>query len=331
MADYITTYTGIHMIPSEPKAEDFQIDDIAHALPLICRGNGHVKTFWSVGQHCIACAKEAAARQLPDRIVLACLLHDAGECYLSDVPRPVKKEMPDYQSMEKTLLSVIYRKFLGSDLTEAESRAVKEIDDALLWYDLENLLGELQLGKIPEIHIGLSYEVRPFTDVEEEYLELYYQYSGEEMPKTVCIEELADEFEAMFDGWSQFLNKKTCEIISLPDADNDYADREDEDEELYDEIAFSDDYVRLPDKYELREKNVMYDFAESVGGNKSDRLFSALHGRHPYRYFKDTADRLDLLQEYYDFRFASYCSFAEEWCKENGLKYHHKKRGGKTR
>ena len=55
----------------------------------------------------------------------------------------------------------------------------------------------------------------------------------------MCIEELAEEFEAMFDGWSQFLNKKTCEIISLPDADNDYADREDEDEELYDEIAFS--------------------------------------------------------------------------------------------
>ena len=326
MADYITTYTGIHMIPSEPKPEDFRIDDIAHALSLICRGNGHVKTFWSVGQHCIACAKEAVERQLPDRIVLACLLHDAGECYLSDVLRPIKKEMAVYQTIEARVLSVIYETFLGADLTEKESRTVKEIDDAMLSYDLEYLLGEEQTDAIPEIHVELSYEVRPFADVEEEYLELYYQYSGAERPKTVCIEELADEFEAMFDGWSQFLNKKTCEIISLPDADNDYADREDEDEELYDEIAFSDDYVRLPDKYELREKNVMYDFAESIGGNLGDRLCSALRGRHPYRYFKDTADRLGLLQEYYDFRFAAYCRFAEAWCEENDVKYHHRRK-----
>ena len=101
-------------------------------------------------------------------------------------------------------------------------------------------------------------------------------------------------------------------------------------EELYDEIEFSDDYVRLPDKYELREKNVMYDFAESIGGNLGDRLCSALRGRHPYRYFKDTADRLGLLQEYYDFRFAAYCRFAEAWCEENDVKYHHRRKKKKN-
>ena len=34
-----------------------------------------MKTFWSVGEHCLCCAKEAAARGLSDRMVLACLLH----------------------------------------------------------------------------------------------------------------------------------------------------------------------------------------------------------------------------------------------------------------
>ncbi len=175
MADHITTYTGIRMIPSEPRAEDFRIEDIAHALSRICRGNGHVKTFWSVGQHCIACAKEAAARKQPGRIVLACLLHDAGECYLSDVPRPFKQKLPGYREAEDRLLSVIYEKFLGSDLTEEEDRIVRTIDDALLVYDLENLLDEHWTGAMPEIHIDLSYEVRPFEDVEKEYLELYRQ------------------------------------------------------------------------------------------------------------------------------------------------------------
>lgn len=82
-------------------------------LSLICRGNGHVQTFWSVGQHCICCAKEAAARGLSDRMVLACLLHDASECYMSDVPTPFKKELPEYQAQ------------------------LNEIDHAMLLYDLE--------------------------------------------------------------------------------------------------------------------------------------------------------------------------------------------------
>lgn len=178
MSEYITTYTGLHIVPANPSPEEICIEDIAHALSMLCRGNGHVMTFWSVGQHCIACAKEAAARNLPDRMILACLLHDAGECYLSDVPRPVKKTLPAYSETEERLLSVIYEKFLGTDLTKEEALAVKEIDDALLWYDLKNLLGESQAGSSPAIHIELSYEVQPFEEVEEEYLDLYYRYNA---------------------------------------------------------------------------------------------------------------------------------------------------------
>ena len=180
MSEYITTYTGLHINPADPTPDLFRIEDIAHALSLLCRGNGHVKTFWSVGQHCIACAKEAAARGLPDRIVLACLLHDASECYLSDVPRPIKQTLPDYQKTENRLLSMIYEKFLGADLNSEEARVLKEIDDAMLWYDLKNLLDEAQEGKAPKIHIELTREVRAFAEVEKEYLEMFYRYSGRE-------------------------------------------------------------------------------------------------------------------------------------------------------
>lgn len=113
---------------------------------MICRGNGHVTTFWSVGEHCICCAKEAAARGYSRRLVLACLLHDASECYMSDVPRPLKQEMPRYREIEDHLLSVIYEKYLGSDLTAEEQRMMKQIDNDLLWYDLTNLLEEPQAG-----------------------------------------------------------------------------------------------------------------------------------------------------------------------------------------
>ena len=179
MSSYITTYTRKHFDPANPDPELISIRDIAHALSMLCRGNGHVSTFWSVGQHCICCAREAAARGLSNRMVLACLLHDASECYMSDVPRPFKKLLPAYTKHEEHLLSLIYAKFLGTDLTDEEKNLSKQIDDDLLWYDLKELLGEMTGGEAPEIHIDLDYQFRAFGEVEEEYLRLFGQLSGE--------------------------------------------------------------------------------------------------------------------------------------------------------
>jgi len=175
MTNYITTYTGKHFEPANPDPALICIEDIAHALSLICRGNGHVRSFWSVGQHCISCAKEALARGLSDRMVLACLLHDASECYMSDLPRPFKKELAAYREHEDHLLDIIYIKFLGTVLSEEEQAKLREIDDAMLVYDLEKLLGEKTYGEKPKLHISPDYSFRPFEDVEKEYLELYYQ------------------------------------------------------------------------------------------------------------------------------------------------------------
>ena len=171
MSSYITTYTGKHFEPTNPDQEAICIGDIAHALSLITRGNGHVKTFWSVGEHCLCCAKEAAARGLSDRLILACLLHDASECYMSDIPRPFKSKH------ENHLLDLIYEKFLGDSLTAEEQVQLKAIDDALLWYDLTILLGERPGGEAPKLKVMPDYAVRPFAEVEQEYLEMFREYS----------------------------------------------------------------------------------------------------------------------------------------------------------
>ena len=163
-----------------PEAEKIDILDIAHALPLICRGNGHVSSFWSVGEHCICCAKEALGRGYSRRQALACLLHDASECYMSDVPRPLKQEMPRYREVEDQLLQVIYEPPPGSGLTDEEGRRLKEIDDDLLWYDLEVLLEDKQSGEAPKLHFELDYTVRPFAEVEQEYLELFKELYNEQ-------------------------------------------------------------------------------------------------------------------------------------------------------
>ena len=35
-------------------------------------------------------------------------------------------------------------------------------------------------GEVPDLHIDLDYAVRPFAEVEDEYLELFAKYSGTE-------------------------------------------------------------------------------------------------------------------------------------------------------
>lgn len=178
MANYIRTYSGIKFDPVNPDPSKFRIEDIAHALSLICRGNGHVHTFWSVGEHCICCAKEARARGLGKRLELACLLHDASECYLSDIPRPFKKSLPEYREQEDHMLDMIYEKFLGSVLTAEEQQELRRIDDDMLWFDLVILLQEPQSKPEPKVFKGPDYTVRPFTEVEREYLEIFHELSG---------------------------------------------------------------------------------------------------------------------------------------------------------
>lgn len=110
MSEYITTYTGLHFRPTEPDSDLIRIQDIAHALSLICRGNGHVQTFWSVGEHCICCAKEAAARGFSERMILACLLHDASECYCRMCRHRLRKNYRNIRKEKIRLLSMIYKK-----------------------------------------------------------------------------------------------------------------------------------------------------------------------------------------------------------------------------
>lgn len=173
----ITTYTGKRFDPVHPDPDLIDIRDIAHALSLICRGNGQVRTFYSVGQHCIACAREAETRGYPPRLALACLLHDAGECYLSDVPSPFKRVLPDYRAYENRLLELIYRRYLGSPLSDKEQSDLDGIDHAMLDRDLACLLGETQAGK-PDLLTRPDYTVRPFERVEQEFLTLFRRLAG---------------------------------------------------------------------------------------------------------------------------------------------------------
>ena len=173
MADFITTYSKINFTPLEPKAEDIRIEDIAHALSLMCRANGHYSEFYSVGAHSLNCYDEAVARQESERVKLACLLHDASEAYLSDITRPVKKNLDRYIEIEDNLQNAIYEKFLGSPLTPYEIQMVKTIDDTMLYWEFYEFTA-IKLGEAePYVAMTPDFYKGTMKQVETAFLEAF--------------------------------------------------------------------------------------------------------------------------------------------------------------
>lgn len=91
IGDWIKTVTGRKFYPLDPRFQEVNIEDVAHALSMKVRFNGHVQRYYSVAQHSVHVSR-ILERWHPKRRDLAMwgLLHDAAEAYLADIPRPMK-------------------------------------------------------------------------------------------------------------------------------------------------------------------------------------------------------------------------------------------------
>ncbi len=183
MKSGILTYSKIKFDTLDPKPENILIEDIAHALSMLTRANGHLPEFFSVGQHSIQCCREALARNYVPEVALACLLHDASEAYLSDITRPVKKDMTMYLQIEEQLQNMIYEKFLGSVPTGEAADLIDNIDDGCLYYEFYHFM-DVKLYPVEPLMVSdLTYDFKPMKEVEEEFLALYEKISKEFMQR----------------------------------------------------------------------------------------------------------------------------------------------------
>lgn len=93
---WIQTHTGRAFDLLEPRSEDVNVADIAHALSRINRFSGHTHGEpYSVAHHSMLVADLLASWGAPPAIVREGLLHDAGEAYYGDITSPVKRAMKD--------------------------------------------------------------------------------------------------------------------------------------------------------------------------------------------------------------------------------------------
>ena len=122
--DWIQTFTGRQFWPIAPAVDEVEIEDIAHALSMLCRFGGHCLRFYSVAEHSVLLARHVA----PEHALWA-LLHDASEAYLVDIPRPLKPYLAGYREAEDAIIAVICQRF---GLPEGMPVAVKLADTAIL-------------------------------------------------------------------------------------------------------------------------------------------------------------------------------------------------------
>ncbi len=102
---WIRTFTGRPFWPVDPRPEDIDGRDIAHALANQCRWAGHTREFYSVAEHSVR-----ASLLVPEEFALWALLHDAPEAYLVDLPSPIKHKSgvaETYQAAEAELMAQV--------------------------------------------------------------------------------------------------------------------------------------------------------------------------------------------------------------------------------
>src|SRR5258708_7873161 len=136
IGDWMFTHSGRAYYPHDPRSTDILIDDVAHALSMLCRFTVHCNRFYSVAEHCYHVSK-----LVPPEHQLAALLHDGPEAYLNDVNRPFKVGLKEYKAIEGLNWYVMAEAF---DLPVQLPQCVHEADNAMLYVELRALFtGEI--------------------------------------------------------------------------------------------------------------------------------------------------------------------------------------------
>jgi hypothetical protein len=161
--NFIQTFNGKAVYFLDPKEDDFDIENIAHTLSMLCRFGGHCKEFYSVAEHSVRCSWEA-----PDELKLEALLHDATEAYLVDMPRPIKQVLSQYRDIEKKLDRVLRNKF---SLLPEMPKEIHYIDNAMLATEKRDLMNpsERLWAELPD---PFKEKIIPWTpkEAEEKFL-----------------------------------------------------------------------------------------------------------------------------------------------------------------
>ena len=132
----------------------------------------------------------------------------------------------------------------------------------------------------------------------------------------VKLSDIIDALMSTNQDSEYFLDKKTGTIEWV----SDMAMTESEQQAVYDRLD-AHGFYRLPTQYEIRDYDIMDEFADTLTGAVREKLANALHGRGTFRRFKDTVHQMGIAEQWYAFQDEAYRRKAVKWCEENDIEY----------
>jgi hypothetical protein len=154
------------------------------------------------------------------------------------------------------------------------------------------------------------------------------------MAAPVPLARIVDALDMLAEEFNYYLHKPTGEVIMVSHDDLAAAEEgEEEDmEELPDwrqqgmrearQVLESDDYVRLPSKFDVHDWDIMRRFCYRVEDEElSQALLNAIHGPGAFRFFKHLVRENGIEKDWYAFRESALEEIAIDWLVANHIPY----------
>ena len=151
--------------------------------------------------------------------------------------------------------------------------------------------------------------------------------------KPVSLKSVVNEMDVLGEEWTAYISKKTGELVTVTEEEANIVDVGGEDDEFIPdwqretlpkvrEVLESDDFVALPDKFEIHEYSIMGRFCLSLSDEGlQDELLHVIQGRGAFRRFKDAIYRKEIQDDWYRFRDQSIKDIAIDFLESEGIAF----------
>ena len=149
--------------------------------------------------------------------------------------------------------------------------------------------------------------------------------------KPVSLQFVVNEMDVLDEEWTAYINKKTGELVTVTEEEANIVEAEGEDDEFIPdwqretlpkvrEVLESDDFVALPDKFEIHEYSIMERFCLSLPDKGlQDELLHAIRGSGAFRRFKNAIHGKDIQDDWYRFRDQALKRIAIDFLESEGI------------
>lgn len=150
----------------------------------------------------------------------------------------------------------------------------------------------------------------------------------------VKLDDVIEQILFASESNQSYFNKNTGEIHLIPDEVESFIEFKMEDDfipkwekELIpiakDIQSNPDNYIPLPDKYDINEYSIMEKFCLSLDNEElCEIMYSSIKGKGAFQRFKNNIHNYGITDEWYKFKDEALKEIAIEWCEYNSIEYY---------